>query len=240
LWLKHTGCAADRTGVTVSGHLRGIIIAGALAALALGLGFMTLVMNKTASTAPAPHVIIPLKDRHHAAGTTVRKAAPAVRPKKTVAVKAPHHAARTTAHKIAPAVKPKKKVAAKRPDANLAAALKAGLPRSVALALSKRAVVVVEVSSNADPVGKLSAAEAEAGAALAGAGFVHVNVDHDGGAVGTLTTALGKLPDAPAVLIYTRPATLTLTLAGFADRTVVQQAAASAGSHPATTTATTP
>jgi len=56
----------------------------------------------------------------------------------------------------------------------------------------------------------------------------------------TLTTALGKLPDAPAVLIYTRPATLTLTLAGFADRTVVQQAAASAGSHPATTTATTP
>jgi hypothetical protein len=166
-------------------------------------------------------VIIPLKDRHHGARTAaVHKTAP---PAKTL-----HHAAGTTAHKAAPTVKPKKPVVAKRPDPNLAAALAAGLPRQIALALAKRPVVVVELSSNADPVGKLSAAEAEAGAALAGAGFVGVNIDRDGGTVGTLTTALGKLPDAPAALIYVRPAKLTLTLAGFADRTVVQQAAASA------------
>jgi len=213
--------------VTVSGHLRGIIIAGALAALALGLGFVTLMMNKTASTA-TPHVIIPLKDRHHSARPAARKSA--------APVKSLHHAARTAMRKAPPAVKVKKvapavkvkKVAVKRPDPNLVAALKAGLPREVALALAKRAVVVVEVSSSADPVGKLSAGEAKVGAALAGAEFVGVNIDHDGGAVAALTTALGKLPDAPAALIYVRPAKLVLTLAGFADRTVVQQAASSA------------
>jgi hypothetical protein len=221
--------------MAASVHLRGIVIAGALAALALGLGFVTLVMNQSASH-PAPHVIIPLKDRHHAPGrvAAARKPAAAVTTKKTVAVRTKKTVAvkaKTTVAakaKTMVAAKTKKTVAVKRPDPNLVAALKAGLPRVVAAALAKRPVVVVELSSNADPVGKLSAAEAEAGAALAGAGFVGVNIDRDGGTVGTLTTALGKLPDAPAALIYVRPAKLTLTLAGFADRTVVQQAAASA------------
>jgi hypothetical protein len=182
-------------------HARGIVIAGALAALALALGFVTLAMNQTASQA-APHVIIPLKDRHHSAGSTA------------------------AVHK--PTVVVKKKVAVKKPNVNLVAALKAGLPRSVAEALAKRPVVVVELWSKSDPVGQLSAGEAEAGAALGGAAYVGVNVDTDGGAAGVLTTALGKLPTAPAALVYTRPATLITTLAGFNDRTVVQQAVTSA------------
>lgn len=187
--------------MTASIHARGIVIAGALAALALALGFATLAMNQTASQA-APHVIIPLKDRHHSPGSM------------------------SAVHK--PAVAPKKHVAVKRPDPNLVAALKAGLPRSVALALAKRPVVVVELWSNRDPIGKLSAGEAEAGAALGGAAFVDVNVDTDGGAAGVLTTALGALPAAPAALIYTRPAMLATTLAGFNDRTAVQQAVSTA------------
>jgi hypothetical protein len=177
------------------------VIAGALAALALALGFVTLAMNQTASQA-APHVIVPLKDRHHSPGS----------------VKA--------AKKTALAVK--KKVAVKRPDPNLVAALKAGLPRSVAAALAKRPAVVVELWSSSDPVGKLSAGEAQAGAALAGAGYVGVNVDADGGSAGVLTAALGKIQEAPAALVYTRPATLAITLPGFNDRTAVQQAVSTA------------
>lgn len=186
-------------------HARGIIIAGALAALALALGFVTLGMNQTASQA-APHTIVPLKDRHPAGAT------------------------KTTATKTAPSkAKVKKKVAVKRPNPNLVAALKAGLPRSVAEALAQRPVVVVELWSKTDPVGKLSAGEAQAGAVLAGAAFVGINVDQNGGAIGVLATALGKIPEAPAALIYTRPATLAITLPGFNDRTAVQQAVSSAG-----------
>jgi hypothetical protein len=192
--------------VTASVHARGIVIAGALAALALALGFVTLAMNQTASRA-APHVIVPFKDRPHAPG----------------AVKA--------VTKTALAVK--KKAVVKRPDPNLVAALKAGLPRSVAEALAKRPVVVVELWSSSDPVGKLSAGEAEAGATLAGAAFVGVNVDANGGAASVLTAALGKLQAAPAALVYTRPATLAITLPGFNDRTAVQQAASTADSKAA-------
>lgn len=190
--------------MTASLHARGIVIAGALAALALALGFVTLAMNQTASQA-APRVIVPLKDRHHSPGSVkaVEKTALAV----------------------------KKKVAVKRPNVNLVAALKAGLPRSVAEALAKRRIVVVELWSSSDPVGKLSAGEAKAGAALAGAAFVGIDVDAEG-AVGVLTQALGKVPEAPAALVYTRPATLSLTLPGFNDRTAVQQAAQQAAAPP--------
>jgi hypothetical protein len=196
-------------------HARGIVIAGALAALALALGSVTLAMNQTASQA-APQTIVPLKDRGHSAASLAAA-------KKAAATKA--------AAKLA-AAKAKKKVALKRPDPNLVAALEAGLPRSVAEALARRPVVVVELWSKSDPVGKLSLGEAQAGSALAGAAFVGINVDLDGGAAGVLTTALGKIPDAPAALVYTRPATLSLTLPGFNDRTVVQQAVQQATTKP--------
>lgn len=192
--------------MTASVHARGIVIAGALAALALALGFVTLAMNQTASQA-APHTVIPLKDRAKSPGSIPAMKQPAV-------VKA--------------------KAAVRRPDANLVAALKAGLPRPVAEALAKQPVVVVELWSNRDPVGKLAAGEAEAGAALGGAAFVGVNVDTDGGAAGVLTTALGSLPTAPAALVYTRPAKLVTTLPGFNDRTAVQQAVSSAAAKSAT------
>jgi hypothetical protein len=195
--------------VTASLHARGIVIAGSLAALALALGFVTLGMNQTASQA-APQTILPLKARHHSVAAAKAAAAKAAAAKHV-------------------ASKPKKKPVVKRPNPNLVAALKAGLPRSVAEALAKRPIVVVELWSKSDPVGKLSAGEARAGAALAGAAFVGVNVDQNGGAISVLTTALGKLPAAPALLIYMRPSTLSITLPGFNDRTAVQQAVASAG-----------
>lgn len=46
-----------------SAHLRGIVIAGGLAALALALGFVTLMMNQTAAPASA-HTVLSLTARH--------------------------------------------------------------------------------------------------------------------------------------------------------------------------------
>jgi hypothetical protein len=185
-----------------SAHVRGLVIAGALAALALALGFVTLAMNQTASkAADPPHPVLSLKARHKLAAAKL----PAVKAKANVKVKT----------KARP-----------RPNANVTAAVKAGLPRSLALALGKKPVVVVELTSKHDAVAELAAAEAKAGAALAGAGYLAVNVDVDGGDASTLTRALGKLPTAPAALVYMRPANVAVTLTGFNDRTAVQQAVA--------------
>jgi hypothetical protein len=200
--------------VTGSAHLRGIVIAGVLAAVALALGFVTLAMNQTASNAAAP-AITPLKLRHHAAAGSA--------------------AAATTKPHVVKAKKPVVRI-----DRNFTAALKAGLPRSVARALAARPVAVVQFTSQGDEVAKLAFGEARAGAALAGASLVSVAVDGNGGAVEVLTRLLGKLPTAPATLVYIRPATLYVTLAGFNDRTVIQQAAANAAAPSTTTVATTP
>jgi hypothetical protein len=189
------------------------VIAGVLAALALALGFVTLAMNQTASNAAAP-AITPLKLRHHAVAGSA--AAAATKPQ---------------------VVKMKKPVV--RIDRNFTAALKAGLPRSVARALAARPVAVVQFTSQGDDVAKLALGEARAGATLAGASLVSVAVDGNGGAVEVLTRLLGKLPVAPATLVYVRPATLYVTLPGFNDRTVIQQAAANAALPTTTTAATT-
>jgi hypothetical protein len=201
--------------MTGSVHLRGIMIAGALAALALALGFLTLSMNQSASRA-AVHTVLPLKQRHASTGATATAAA----------------AKLATAAK--PRVKPKPK-----PNPILVAALQAGLPRSVGQALAARPVVVVQLTSSGDRVAKLANGEAKAGAALAGASFVQVDVDKDGGDVETMTRLLGKLPMAPATLVYARPALLYVTLSGFNDRTTIQQAAANA-SAPSAAASPTP
>jgi hypothetical protein len=101
--------------VTSSPHLRGIVIAGVLAVVALGLGFVTLSMNQTASKA-APVVIhkhVNLRALAGAKGSAAKAAA------KPAAAK--------------PAAKPAKP-AAPRPDVHYLAALHAGLPSSVARA----------------------------------------------------------------------------------------------------------
>jgi hypothetical protein len=200
--------------MSASSHLRGLIIAGALAAVALALAFATLAMNQSSSSA-APQPIL---------RTTAAVAPTAAKVHKTV-------------------VKPKPL------DANLVAALKAGLPHSIANALATHRVVVIALTSAEDPIAAMAAREAQAGALLAHASFVEISIDHDGGDVSTLTRILGSLPVAPATLVYIRPSTLVLTMLGFNDKTTVQQAAINAPSAPAlaatattatTTTTTTP
>jgi hypothetical protein len=200
--------------MTGSAHLRGIVIAGVLAAVALALGFVTLGMNQSASHAAAP-AIMPLSLRHHTVARTTASAA-----------------------KTKPHVAKKKKPHVVPVDPNFKAARAAGLPLQVAHALAANKVVVVQLTSADDQVAKLAAGEAHTGARLAGAAFVTISVDGNGGPVAVLTRLFGKLPIAPATLVYQRPGTLYVTLQGFNDRTIVQQAAANAAS-PGTATATT-
>lgn len=123
-------------------------------------------------------------------------------------------------------------VAAPRVDPFVKAALAAGLPKAVARQFGTHEVVVVALYSRASSVDRLAAGEAEAGAALSGAGFVAVDASRDG-ASGGLTRVFGIL-SAPATLVLARgdfgkPST---TLNGFADRETVAQAAANADPTP--------
>ncbi len=191
----------------LSPHLRGIVIAGALAVVALALGFVTLAMNRSSSSA-APHTVLSLKARHLAGSKPAQPAA--------------------------------KKVKPQAPNPHLVAALKAGLPRSIARGLAAHRVTVVALTSPQDSVAALATRETQAGARLGGASFVRVSVDRDGGDASALTAVLGKLPTAPATLVYVRPGTLYLQMPGFNDKTTVQQAAKNALSAPAGTTVAPP
>src|SRR3954466_5246662 len=133
-----------------------------------------------------------------------------------------------------PTAKPVKR---KPLNAHLVAALKLGLPRSVARGLATHRVTVVALTSSSDSVAVLAKRETEAGAKLGGASFVRVSVDRDGGDAWALTALIGKLPAAPATLVYVRPGTLFVQMPGFNDKTTVQQAVHTALQAPAGSTA---
>jgi hypothetical protein len=113
-----------------------------------------------------------------------------------------------------------------RPSPAVVTALKAGLPAPLARAFAQHHVVVVSLYNPYSQVDGIAFAEARAGAQLAGAGFVPLNVLSQA-QVGKLTEQLGLLPD-PGLLIYVRPATLAARISGFADKETVAQAAQNA------------
>jgi hypothetical protein len=145
----------------------------------------------------------------------------------TTAAKPPVVATRHAAKP--PATKPKP-----APPAN-------GLPVVLNDLFRKHRIVVVSIFDPQDKTDAVSYAEARAGAADAGAGFLGVSVLDDSVA-GPLTAALpdqGLLP-VPGVLIYRRPGVLIQRVDGFEDRDGVAQLAAGAvTATPMTATATT-
>ena len=208
---------------TLSPPVRYAALLGLLAAVLVGGGMKMLGGCGQAAVA-TPHVI-----KHHLFGPDVktkRPSTPAATPKKQAVAAKPHttpkHAAtKPAAARPAPAV-PKPTVN----QAAIAAALKAGLPASVATALGRHGTVVVDLYNPYSQVDGISFAEARAGAALAGVGFVPLNVLSKA-QVGKLTEALGLLPD-PGLLVYVRPASLAAKISGFADKETVAQAAQNA------------
>ncbi len=131
--------------------------------------------------------------------------------------------------KIAPRPAPKRAAARPKPKSVnpvIVAAKQAGLPASIADALAGRKAVVVSLYTPGSEVDAVARKEAASGAALAGAGYVAVDVSREGAST-DLTKLLGVL-HAPAVLIVRRPATVFVQMDGFADRQTVAQAAQNA------------
>jgi hypothetical protein len=197
--------------LTVSPPIRIAAIVGLVAALALGGFFMFMGKSGDASVPSTPIVL-----KHHPFGPGVKKASAP-----TAKVATPTHA-KVSAKAAAPKVHVIKK-AAERPAAELAA-INAGLPLAVAHALGQHAVVVVELTNPESEVDGIAFAEARAGAAAAGVGFVPLNVLSQAD-VGKLTLQFGELLPDPGLLVYRRPAKLATRIDGFSDKDTVAQAA---------------
>ena len=202
---------ADTDSVTfaISPPVRYAALLALLAALLIG-GGMTMLGHRGSPAATTPHVI-----NHHPFGLGSKKRATAA-PKK--------HSTTATKPKATPHVAAAPKAASER--AAVLAAIAAGLPTPVAKALGRHPVVVVSVFNPYSEVDGIAFAEAQAGARLAGVGFVGLNVLSQA-QVGKLTQTLGLLPD-PGFLVYTRPGTLVVRINGFADKETVAQAAQNA------------
>jgi hypothetical protein len=204
--------------LTVSPPIRIAAICGLLFTV-LVFGGLRLLGGGGGDSVAAPHVI-----KHHPFGPGVKAtthkpvaATPTVAPKT-------HKAA-----KSATAPKTKKAVAPVKPTVDLAAiqaVRDAGLPESLAQALGRYRTVVVSLYDPYSQVDGTAFAEAKAGAALAGVGFVPLSVLSQR-EVGKLTEMLGLLPD-PGVLVYVRPAALAAKIGGFVDKETVAQAAENA------------
>lgn len=159
------------------------------------------------------------------------KQAPVRKPVKPVKPKAKAKVKPAAPVKAKPKAKPKPKVVAApvvKPveppkgdpvDAN-------GLPVVLAQTLAKHPVTVVTLFDPAAAIDELALAEARAGAASAGVGFLALNIRSEP-QVRPLAQLLGVLR-SPAVLVYERPNTLFVRLDGFTDRETVAQAAANA------------
>jgi hypothetical protein len=195
-------------GSKVSQPVRILALVGVLGALALGAGFAML--GKSSGSSAAPKVIKPLHGHHEVAAAAT----------KPVVARHKAHAKPGAAHKAATlAPKPKPAVAVQQLPDN-------GLPAVVNQALLTHAVVVVSLYDPQALVDSASVGEAQAGARLANAGFVPLNVLSEAQAR-PLAKKLGVLPD-PALLVFRRPGDLVFRVNGFADRATVAQAAVNA------------
>jgi hypothetical protein len=101
------------------------------------------------------------------------------------------------------------------------------LPASISSQLSAGRVVVVSLYTPKAAIDATAMKEAAAGAAIANAAFLAVDVN--GSDVDALNRRYGVIQD-PAVLVLRPPGDLIVRIDGFADRDTVAQAAANAAS----------
>ena len=202
----------------------------ALVAVIAAVGGVSMLMLKP-KPAPAPVVVSNAPAATPAKTATTPAAAPAAKAHtKTqpaaAKAKVPALAGPATAYVPATAAAPKSAV---KVAAN-------GLPSSIDALFRNHAIVVVSVFDPESSTDAVSYAEAKAGAADAGVGFVGVSL-LDSPLAAALTTALpgGGLLPAPGVLIYRRPGTLVQRIDGFTDRDIVAQAAAESVTAPPVT-----
>jgi hypothetical protein len=221
--------------LTLSPPIRIAALAGLVLVIVAGGASMMLGHSKSSAPTTSAHRT-PVRTATTPAATKTPKTA------KTAGASHTHAAATTagatSAHRAealaaaAAAVKAQARAKAKAAAARRAAARRgnlvdADLPEPLAWQLSQHKIVVVSTYDPQSAVDEISVAEAHAGAAEAGAGFLLVDVLNNAVA-GLLTGILpngGLLPD-PGVLIYRAPGTLALRIDGFADRDAIAQAVA--------------
>lgn len=181
------------------------MIVGLLAIAALAAGMLLLSRRQASSEAAPP-----------AAPTPAPEPAPAPSPK----------AAPKTAPKLADTpAKPAQPATEQNPTDTPATPAGDQLPAAIAQALAANRVVVVALFAPKAKTDATAVREASAGATLAGAAFVAVDVT--GRDVDSLNKKYGAMHD-PAVLVLRPPGDLIVRIDGFADRDTVAQAAANA------------
>jgi hypothetical protein len=142
-----------------------------------------------------------------------------------------HTLQRSGKAKKAPLAPPKIKASAKqKTKAVTRVAAIDGLPLAISRALAMHAVVVAVLYDPQARTDAISTAEAKAGAAIAHAGYVPVNVLRRS-EIQAIAEQLGVI-HAPTVLVFRRPVAgqpaLYVQLSGFADKETVAQAAENA------------
>jgi hypothetical protein len=205
-----------------------IYAAVGLGGVVLLLGAFMLLGRGGSTPAAAPATIKPL---HPVTKGPAKKAAKAVR--KTTVTRA--RAKRTVVKPKTPLAPPK---VAKTDGAT------DGMPSALSAALANHSVVIVSLVVPDAPVDELAYAEAKAGAAKAGAGFVRIDASNNDDVqalstlVNTSADAGNRLLDSPATLVFQQPHTLYVRINGYVDADTIAQAAANAA--PAPTSSSTP
>lgn len=105
-----------------------------------------------------------------------------------------------------------------------------GLPGSVAQSLKSSPVVVVALYAAGDTIDMAAGAEAEAGAELAGAPYVPINIG-DESQIGDLAARLHDLA-VPATVIFGRGGRVLAQIDGYADRQAIAEAVDGARPRP--------
>jgi hypothetical protein len=203
----------------VSRPVKIVALVGILAAVGAFLGLNML----GGSPAPVSHV------NPHPHGTKV-----AVGKKKSSLGTLGHTVQSSGRRKSAPLAPPKVKAPAKKHKAKASptpvAIATDGLPLAISRALAMHAVVVAVLYDPQARTDAISTAEAKAGAALAHAGYVPVNVLRRS-EIQAIAEQL-RVIHAPTVLVFRRPSAgqpaLYVQLTGFADKETVAQAAQNA------------
>lgn len=190
-----------------------VALVGILGALGAFLGLNMLGGSPTAVSHVNPHP--------HGTTTAVAK-------KKSSLGTLGHTVQRSGKRKSAPLAAPKVKPPAAKAKAVVFAS--DGLPLAISRALAMHAVVVAVLYDPQARMDAISTAEAKAGAALAHAGFVPVNVLRRS-EIRAIAEQL-RVIHAPTVLVFRRPSpgepALYVQLTGFADKETVAQAAQNA------------
>lgn len=190
--------------VTLTPTARLVALIGLLCACALGSGALLLARKHTAAASPPTSPV-----------TRVHKQTPVGTIPPEHAVVTRHHTSlpTQTVPSVKPAPKPKPVVVDSK------------VPTAVASALETRPIVVAALYAPGAATDPTAVAEAQAGAQLAGAGFVKLDV-LDESVANQLARVADHLSD-PAVLVFRRSG-LSIRIDGFADRDVVAQAAQNA------------